>query len=121
MRDSRFMFCQQTLWLIAPFRRYPQQLFRLTALGSACSLLKDRTVGQECLGTVQQNGTPLPCCQADAAGGWQCSNVSTPAPSGWRLTDPGSIELVGDACTQFLLGSAELISAEFPCEIFSPN
>lgn len=91
------------------------------AVGCNIALNGKVTVGQECLGSVQQNGAPLPCCQADATGAWKCSNAATTTPNGWRLTDPGSIELVGDACTQFLLGASDLVSAEFPCEVFSPN
>jgi hypothetical protein len=91
------------------------------AVGCNIALNGKVTVGQECLGTVQQNGAALPCCQADAAGAWKCANAATATPQGWRLTDPGAIELLGDACTQFLLGSADLVSAEFPCEVFSPN
>ncbi|HET8938240.1 MAG TPA: VWA domain-containing protein [Polyangiales bacterium] len=91
------------------------------AVGCNIALNGRVTVGQECLGTVLQNGMPVPCCQADAAGAWKCNNAPTTTPNGWRLTDPGSIELLGDSCTQFLLGSADLVNAEFPCEIFSPN
>jgi hypothetical protein len=43
------------------------------------------------------------------------------APNGWRLTGPDVIELGGDACTQLLLGADNLVSAEFPCDVFSPN
>jgi hypothetical protein len=91
------------------------------AVGCNIALNGKVTVGLECSGTVQQNGAALPCCQVDAAGAWTCSNASTTTPNGWRLTDPGAIELVGDACTQFLLGSAALVNAEFPCDVFSPN
>lgn len=91
------------------------------AVGCNIALNGKVTVGQECLGTVLQNGVPVPCCQVDAAGAWTCANTPTATPNGWRLTDPGTIELVGDSCTQFLLGSANLVNAEFPCEVFSPN
>jgi hypothetical protein len=91
------------------------------AVGCNIALNGSVTVGQECQGTVQQNFMPLPCCQADAAGAWSCNGAATTAPNGWRLTAPGSIELVGESCTQFLLGGGDLVQAEFPCEIFSPN
>lgn len=91
------------------------------AVGCNISLNGSVTVGQECLGTVEQSGQALPCCQSDAQGAWTCSGAPTPNPNGWHLTDPGSIELVGDACTQFLLGASDLVSATFPCEVFSPN
>lgn len=91
------------------------------AVGCNISLRGTVTVGQECLGSVQQNGGELPCCQQAATGGWKCDDVDTDAPNGWRLTDTHSIELIGQACTDFLLGSGDVLNAMFPCEVFVPD
>jgi hypothetical protein len=29
--------------------------------------------------------------------------------------------VVGDACAKFLLGSGSLLSAKFPCKVFTPD
>lgn len=91
------------------------------AVGCHIALNGTVTVGQECLGTVEQNGAPLACCQANTPGALSCGAASTAAPNGWQLTDPHSIELVGDACTSFLLGSGSVLSARFPCKVFQPD
>jgi len=91
------------------------------AVGCHVALSGTVTVGQECAGTVQQNGVALPCCQAAAGGGWTCDRKPATAPNGWHLSDAHSIELVGDACTKFLLGTGDVLSAMFPCEVFTPN
>jgi hypothetical protein len=91
------------------------------AIGCHIALNGQVTMGQECLGKVTQNGADLPCCQSTAPGSFSCARMPTTTPSGWRLTDPRSIELLGDACTNFLIGSGNLISATFPCEVFSPD
>lgn len=83
------------------------------AVGCHIALNGTVTVGQECLGTVEQNGVPLACCQA-SSGAPSCD-------TGWQLTDPHSIELIGDACTSFLLGSGSVLSARFPCKVFQPD
>jgi hypothetical protein len=95
------------------------------AIGCHIALNGTVTVGQECLGTVEQNGTPLACCQ-EQAGMLSCNSMSsmampTSSPNGWRLSDAHSIELLGDACASFLLGSGSVLSAHFPCEVFTPN
>ena len=40
--------------------------------------------------------------------------------SGTQLDDQ-SIELIGDACAKFLLGTGSLLSAKFPCAVFTPS
>ena len=91
------------------------------AIGCHIALSGSVMTGQECLGTVEQNGRALPCCQSTAPGMISCARTPTATPNGWRLTAPNSIELVGDACTNFLIGSGNLISASFPCAVFTPN
>jgi hypothetical protein len=72
------------------------------------------------LGTVEQDGVALPCCEA-AAGGMRCAGAATSAPDGWRLSDAHSIELLGGACAKFLLSSDAVLDARFPCEVFRPD
>jgi hypothetical protein len=92
------------------------------AIGCNIALSGKVTVGQECMGTVLQNGKALPCCQQAAGGGaWTCDKASVATPSGWHLTDDHSIELVGDACTNFLIGSGDILNASFPCSVFTPS
>jgi hypothetical protein len=91
------------------------------AVGCHVALNGSVTVGQECSGKVKQNGAELPCCQSTGTGSWTCDGTSMAAPNGWRLTDPHSIELLGDSCASFLLGSNELLDASFPCEVFTPD
>jgi hypothetical protein len=91
------------------------------AVGCHVALNGTVKVGQECLGTVQQNGKVLPCCQQAAGGAWTCNNMSVAAPNGWHLTDDHSLELIGDACTNFLLGAGDVLQASFPCTVFSPS
>jgi hypothetical protein len=91
------------------------------AIGCHIRLNGSVTVGQECSGKVEQNGLALACCQSTPAGVYNCARMPTTSPNGWQLSDPHSIELLGDACTQFLIGSGNLISASFPCEVFMPD
>jgi hypothetical protein len=91
------------------------------AVGCHIALNGNVMTGQECLGKVEQNARELACCQSTAPGAFNCARTPTTAPNGWQLTDPHSIELLGDACTQFLIGSGNLISATFPCAVFTPN
>jgi hypothetical protein len=103
-----------------PTRGYPDDLIMTLAplLGGAsgCHIRLDGsvTVGQECSGKVEQNGLALACCQSTAAGAFDCARMPTTTPNGWLLSDPHPNELLGDACTQFLIGSGNLISASFP-------
>jgi hypothetical protein len=92
------------------------------AIGCHVELSGRVTAGQECLGKVEQNGVALPCCRSQAPDAWTCAGMpTTTTPNGWRLHDTHSIELLGDACARFLLGSDELLNATFPCEVFTPD
>jgi hypothetical protein len=91
------------------------------AVGCHVELNGTVTVGQECLGNVEQSGVRLPCCQQSQSGKMSCDDASMTAPNGWRLNDAHSIELLGDACADFLLGSGSVLNATFPCEIFTPS
>jgi hypothetical protein len=91
------------------------------AVGCHIALHGTVTVGQECLGTVEQNGGPLACCQEMSPGALSCGASTASSANGWHLTDPHSIELVGDACTSFLVGSGSVLSARFPCKVFQPD
>jgi hypothetical protein len=91
------------------------------AVGCHVELNGTVTVGQECLGAVEQNGAKLPCCQKSATGEISCDGAPTTSPSGWRLNDAHSVELLGDACASFLLGTGSILNATFPCEVFTPS
>jgi hypothetical protein len=60
------------------------------------------------------------CCEQSGAG-WRCDQLPATTPSGWRLSDESSIELVGDACTNFRIGDDEALAATFPCAVFRPQ
>src|SRR4029077_4752455 len=49
------------------------------AIGCHIALSGTVAVGQECLGKVEQNGRALPCCQATAAGSFDCARMPTSA------------------------------------------
>jgi hypothetical protein len=91
------------------------------AVGCHVALQGTVTVGQECSGTVEQDGVALPCCQQSSQSGVQCAGATTPAADGWRLSDPHSIELLGAACAKFLLSSDAVLDARFPCAVFRPD
>lgn len=80
------------------------------AVGCDVTLNGMVTTGQECRGTVTMNGLDVPCCE-----GGMCAG--TP-PSGWRLKDPSTIELVGNSCLDFLTLSSASLYAGFPCGVF---
>ena len=90
------------------------------AVGCHINLNGKVTQGQQCLGKVEMNGRPLPCCEQSGAG-WNCDQQPANPPNGWRLSDDHSIELIGDACTNFLIGDDESLMATFPCEVFRPG
>lgn len=60
--------------------------------------------GSECEGTVQLNGTSLPCNDAN----------------GWRLLDASTLELQGTACDALKSGAAVELEASFPCGVIAP-
>jgi hypothetical protein len=91
------------------------------AVGCNITLSGKVKIGQECQGTVEQNSGALPCCQQGAAGEWTCAGAATDAPNGWRLASESSVELLGESCTNFLLGSGDVLHAQFPCEVFTPD
>ncbi|MET0390307.1 MAG: vWA domain-containing protein, partial [Polyangiales bacterium] len=62
------------------------------------------TLGQECEGKVQLNGVALECNKEN----------------GWQLNDDHTVQLNGTACTQFL-GTASMVVASFPCDVFTPG
>ena len=60
--------------------------------------------GQECKGTVTLNGIELTCNDAN----------------GWRLFDARTVQLTGNACTDFT-DQTGLVQARFPCDVFMPD
>lgn len=90
------------------------------AIGCEVQLNGTVTAGRECLGTVQMNGNPLPCCREDA-GSWMCNNAAVAEASGWRLKDERTVELVGAECVSFLTATEASLEARFPCDVFSPD
>jgi hypothetical protein len=87
------------------------------AIGCEITLEGKVQVGEECRGRVVSNLQDLPCCQ-EGPSGMTCGGNPVATADGWRLTAPSTIELVGQACTNFLSGRDVNISAEFPCEIY---
>ena len=77
-----------------------------------CDVMLNGTVmaGQECTGTVTMNGLAIPCCE-----GGNCMGAP---PSGWRLKDASTIELVGNNCIDFLTAQSATLNAGFPCGVF---
>jgi Mg-chelatase subunit ChlD len=92
------------------------------AIGCEVQLNGTVTMGRECLGKVQMNGNPLPCCK-ETAGAWTCNDapVTGDQASGWRLKDPRTVELVGAECVAFTTAREASLEARFPCDVFSPD
>jgi hypothetical protein len=67
----------------------------------SCTLSLSAAVqgGYECSGDVRLGGVPLVCND----------------PNGYRLTDPTTLELLGDACQSFLDNPQTTLDATFPC------
>ena len=90
-------------------------------LGGAigCNITLDAMVtpGLECRGTVEMNGTKLPCCM-EKMGAWTCNEMPAAMPDGWRLKDPSTVELMGATCTNFLNSPQASLRAAFPCNVF---
>jgi Mg-chelatase subunit ChlD len=91
------------------------------AVGCHINLNGRVTVGLECSGTVTLGNNKLPCCQTTMSGQVQCDGVPAATPSGWRLNDESNIELIGQACTEFLVGVDQMVDAQFPCDVFIPQ
>lgn len=74
--------------------------------GAGCLIKLDGQVaqGQECGGTVQLNSEALKCNDVD----------------GWKLVDPRTVQLMGNACERFT-SVQSLVTAKFPCDIFTPG
>lgn len=75
------------------------------AIGCQIFLNGTVTQGSECLGFVEMNGFSIPCND----------------PNGWRLVNPSTVELVGQACTDFLNSPGAMVRAGFPCGVFTPT
>jgi hypothetical protein len=88
------------------------QLAALVGGAVGCDITLNGMVqaGRECSGTVTMNGVELPCCADGMCAG--------DPPTGWRLKDPSTIELVGNTCLDFLTASSAQLTAGFPCGVF---
>jgi hypothetical protein len=69
--------------------------------GITCRFALEGHVDPErmCEGTVTLDGTPLPC------------------ESQWKLVDPGTLELIGAACSALKDGAGHVVEASFPCGV----
>jgi len=74
--------------------------------GAGCLIQLNGQVaqGQECAGSVQLNSQSLKCNDTN----------------GWKLVDPRTVQLMGNACEQFV-GAQSIVSANFPCDVFTPG
>jgi len=74
--------------------------------GAGCQVTLQGTVplDQACTGEVTLNGNPLVCDDEN----------------GFRLVDERTVQLEGEACNAFL-STDSLVSARFPCGVFSPD
>jgi hypothetical protein len=97
---------QATLTKTPPFVPDTQAELVATFLGivgsATCLVSLDGRVkdGQQCLGAVLLNGTPLTC----------------DSDNGWRLSDPSTVELTGTACEDFRASQSQ-VYASFPCGV----
>lgn len=62
-------------------------------------------MGNECMGTFEVNGQPLPCND----------------PNGWALKDAHTITLQGAACMKYMEDPEVYLHADFPCEAIAVN
>jgi Mg-chelatase subunit ChlD len=62
-------------------------------------------VDRACEGTVEMNGRPLDCNDAD----------------GWKPLDTKRIEITGSACERFKSDPSILLDARFPCDVVRPQ
>ncbi|MDD9938301.1 MAG: VWA domain-containing protein [Myxococcales bacterium] len=74
--------------------------------GTTCQVELNGAVemGRECTGEVTINGFPVECG----------------SPDGWSMADERTVQLNGQACTDFL-GAASQVIARFPCGVFVPD
>lgn len=91
------------------------------AVGCDISLSGKVTVGLECSGSVTVGTNKVPCCQTPQGIAPTCDGAPTMAPNGWHLTTESTIELIGQTCTDFLVGTDQSLEAQFPCEVFIPQ
>jgi hypothetical protein len=78
------------------------QTFRdIIGPGASCDVVLAGEVkkGNECMGTIMINGTPLVCND----------------PNGWALRDSKTITIQGTACEQYKAKRDALLQASFPC------
>jgi hypothetical protein len=73
------------------------------AVGCQVKLNGTVTPGQECTGEVYLNSVMIECN----------------GPDGWRLADESHIELQGAACDEFLNNTDSILTAGFPCGVFT--
>jgi len=84
------------------------QTFRdIIGPGANCDVVLAGEVkkGNECMGTIMVNGTPLVCND----------------PNGWVLRDSKTITIQGTACTEYKAKRDALLQASFPCEAIVLN
>jgi hypothetical protein len=62
-------------------------------------------IGNECMGTIKINGTPLVCNDAN----------------GWMLKDKSTITISGTACDDYRNNVSAVLEADFPCEAIDLN
>ena len=62
-------------------------------------------IGNECMGTIKINGTPLTCNDAN----------------GWMLKDKSTITITGTACDDYRNNLSAVLEADFPCEAIDLN
>ena len=75
------------------------------AIGCQVFLNGEVTPGMECKGFVEVNAKLLKCND----------------PDGWKLIDPSTIELTGQACMDFMASPDVMLKAGFPCGVFRPT
>jgi len=61
--------------------------------------------GNECMGTITINGSPVPCND----------------PNGWVLRDPKTVSIQGTACAEYKAQTNAELRADFPCEAIVLN
>jgi hypothetical protein len=74
---------------------------------TACDVVLNGSVkpGNECMGLIKINGTPLACGD----------------PNGWMLKDPSTVSIQGSACDKYKADLNAVLEADFPCEAIDLN